>query len=543
MKTFRLSYFLIAAMICFSCIAPTQAFAGVGGGVVWAVNSTGSSGNGGGWDPTLGAGGTDWSQQTSCKYSLTGITSSGSGSIILISSAASDWPGNIIQMTGGTNVNKGFYKILSVSAGVSATLSTRQDGTAVDSGIAAAGTGCIGGYYALGTSTDSVWTAGWAPGNTGYYAGSFTLNTSLSFTDCTAALPCYHYGYKTVRGDITPTTNSSNFPTINLAGTSNNFGAISLVEGISFTGSAVTPISDDGQVTYLNIKSVNTSLSTGHSALNPAVGSSVIGSELVSQAGNGLNFNADVFAVGNYIHDTPTCIKAASNGEATLILNNILAGCMTNAINFSTASASHEFVMGNTIYGSERKDGTAIVIATSNAGVQTIGNIFYGWATAISATTANTNAYSNWNTFSNNTTARTNWPTGGQDTTCAPGMTGVTTISGTAGVVSSATLTDSGAIMNVVDGRDYLVTISGTGVTTTPSSQLISSHTTHSVTVPVNIGGSGTNISYFIRTGHNFAISPACKRLGYPGIFPGGFSTGYTDIGAVQRREYGKALR
>jgi hypothetical protein len=319
-------------------------------------------------------------------------------------------------------------------------------------------------------------------------------------------------------------------------------GAIALVQGISFTGTAVTPISDDGQVTYVNIKSVNTSLSTGHSALNPAVGSSVIGSELVSQAGNGLNFNADVFAIGNYIHDTPTCIKAASNGEATLILNNIIAGCMTNAINFSTASASHEFVMGNTFYGSERKDGQAISVATSNAGVQTIGNIFYGWATAVGATTANTNAYSNWNTFSNNTTARSNWPTGAQDQTCAPGMTGVTTISGTAGTVSSATLTDNAATMTVTDGQDYLDVISGSGVTTTPSSLPIVSHTTHSVTVATAIGGSGTNISYFIRTGHNFATSPACKRLGYPGLFPAGLTTGYTDIGAVQRREYGRPV-
>ena len=39
------------------------------------------------------------------------------------------------------------------------------------------------------------------------------------------------------------------------------------------------------------------------------------------------------------------------------------------------------------------------------------------------------------------------------------------------------------------------------------------------------------------RANGNFAIGTALKALGYPGIFPGGLSTGYLDIGAVQRQE------
>lgn len=515
-----------------------NAFAGVGAGVVWEVRATGSSGNGGGWDPTLGGGGTDWSQLNGCKYSLTGITSSGAGNVILTTSAATDWPGNIIQMTGGTNINKGFYKIASVSAGVSATLSTRQDGTAVDSGVGAAGTGCIGGAYALGTSTDSVFSAGIAPGNTVWYNGAFTLNTALAFTDCTATAQCFHYGYKTSRGDLNEQSLSSNFPTINLVGSSNDFGSLAIIKALSFTGNATTPLTDDGQTTWINVKSVNTSTSSGHSALNPGAGSSVIGSELVSQAGNGLNFNGDVFVVGNYIHDTPTCIKEAANGLDVYIGNNILAGCPTNAINASTADTANLLIFGNTIYGSERKDGTAISIATSNSDAKTIGNIFYGWAAGISAATANTANYSNWNTFSNNTTNRTNWSTGAQDQTCAPGMTGVTTVSGTAGTVSGSTMTDAGAsFANVVNNQDYLMIISGTGVTTSPGSILITSHTATSVTVAAAIGGTGTNISYFVRTGHNFALGTGCQALGYPAIFPAGLTTSYVDTGSVQRKE------
>mgnify|MGYP001568243310 CR=1 FL=1 len=39
------------------------------------------------------------------------------------------------------------------------------------------------------------------------------------------------------------------------------------------------------------------------------------------------------------------------------------------------------------------------------------------------------------------------------------------------------------------------------------------------------------------RANGNFAIGTALKALGYPGIFPAGLSTGYLDIGAVQRQE------
>lgn len=39
------------------------------------------------------------------------------------------------------------------------------------------------------------------------------------------------------------------------------------------------------------------------------------------------------------------------------------------------------------------------------------------------------------------------------------------------------------------------------------------------------------------RAGGDFSIGTNLKALGFPGLFPGGFSTGYLDIGAVQRQE------
>ena len=53
----------------------------------------------------------------------------------------------------------------------------------------------------------------------------------------------------------------------------------------------------------------------------------------------------------------------------------------------------------------------------------------------------------------------------------------------------------------------------------------------------------GTNATadkvWQITTGHNFALGTNLKALGTPALFPGGLTTGYTDIGAVQRQEAG----
>ena len=85
---------------------------------VWEVRPTvGSDSNGGGFVP--GASGTDWSQQNSPQYALTGIASSGSGNTVLSALAAADMVGNIAQCTGGTNFNTGLFEVTSVSVGVS----------------------------------------------------------------------------------------------------------------------------------------------------------------------------------------------------------------------------------------------------------------------------------------------------------------------------------------------------------------------------------------------------------------------------------------
>lgn len=499
--------------------------------IVYEVRTTGASTNGGGFK--TGATGTDWTGQAGCKYSLSGLTSSGAGSVILTASAAADWVGNVINIASGTNFTAGFFEITSISAGVSATVSTRQDGIAVTTGVGASGVGCIGGAYKFGTSVDPVFAAGIAPGNTVWVqSGTYpTLANSMSFTDCTVTKQCFFTGYNSAHSDNPSIANS---PVINLGATSNDFGADAVVSNLSFTGTATTPLTSDGSVTWYNIKSINTSTSANRSALNPGAGDKVIKGEFISQAGKAINFSTDVFVVGAYIHDSATCISSSSAGYSILAMRNVLAGCATTAINLTGANASNSLIMSNTIYGSERQDGVGLAVATGNSGAVAVNNILYGLTTAISATTANTANWSLNNYFNNNGTNRTNWLVGIGDGTTAPAFLSVTTQSGSAGSVSGSVLTDNAATFtSVTDNQDYLVIQNGTGVTSTPGSLLITGHTTHTVTTAAAIGGSGSNISYFVRTGHNFAPGPAMANIGFPGALPGGFSTSYEDVGAL----------
>ena len=49
--------------------------------------------------------------------------------------------------------------------------------------------------------------------------------------------------------------------------------------------------------------------------------------------------------------------------------------------------------------------------------------------------------------------------------------------------------------------------------------------------------GTTADKAYQIVNGANFAVGTNLKAVGYPGIFPAAYTTGYQDIGAVQRIE------
>ena len=159
---------------------------------VFEVRTTGSDNNGGGF--VTGSSGTDWSQQNSAQYALTGIATSGAGAVFLSTSAASDMVGNILQVVSGTNFTTGFYQILSVSAGVSVTVDRN-----ICTGIGSSGVINIGG--ALLTIATALAAAS-VDGNKIYVkGGTYSISTGLTtpFHDIFEATRII--GYSTTRGD------------------------------------------------------------------------------------------------------------------------------------------------------------------------------------------------------------------------------------------------------------------------------------------------------------------------------------------------------
>lgn len=174
----------------------------------WDVRpATGSDNNGGGF--VQGATGTDYSQQASPQYALTGIASAGAGNVVLSAAAAADMVGNIAKVISGTNFTTGFFEILSVVAGVSITFSTNKAGTAICTGAGASGVINIGGSLASVTVLAVNTPTNAFNGNVIWVKGTITATAELQ--------PDSHLtyaGYGTTHGDgvragYTTATNST----------------------------------------------------------------------------------------------------------------------------------------------------------------------------------------------------------------------------------------------------------------------------------------------------------------------------------------------
>lgn len=207
---------------------------------VWEVRPTaGSDNNGGGWVP--GSSGTDWSQQNSPQYSLTGLASSGSGNTVLYASASADMVGNIAQCTGGTNFTTGFFEITNVSVGVSITFGTNNQGNPICSGAGSSGTINIGGALAtIAILSRSLYGFTQAVNDNVLYvkaSGSMTLTSPIQDYDVNFFTVI---GYTSTRGDngqatITTATNSEEIFQYN------NGGFTSVFYNIIFSNTAGTP--------------------------------------------------------------------------------------------------------------------------------------------------------------------------------------------------------------------------------------------------------------------------------------------------------------
>lgn len=492
----------------------------------------------------------DYSQSDTARYSsstLTGTTTSATDAGT--NPFTAQMVGNFICMASGTGVTVGWYEIVSISAGT-ATLSSSA-GASYSSVVCK-----IGGAISLGGSTTGITDANFfslmpvgsssAAGRTFIKGGSsitYSPAVAISFNNAQVGWPPIIEGYASTRGDR-PTGNTR--PTFSMGTNGFQGGAYFNIYSMQFTGSGSTTLNANTGTGLYYCKAINTSTTASRSAIYSGSGTTgiIFGCEAVCYYGYGIYVSINSVVAGCYIHDCAIGIHSGTGGTNTRIYNNIISSCTTSAFDNTVAFTTPSDIIGNTFYGAENKTGLGLNILTATVLMKVFNNIFYGFTTAVTHPDVQTGNIDNYNCYYNNTndvSDVTHWQKGMNDVTVNPTFTNVTQITGTTATTTAGNhLVQSGATFitsGVVAGVDYVYIKSGTGVTAGVYG-IVSVDSETQITVDNTLTADATaNKSWQITLGHNFAIGTPLKSAGFPGTFPGGFSTSHLDIGAVQRIE------
>lgn len=503
------------------------------GVINFRASATAGNVNGCGFNSARG--GTDYSLQDAAQITNTDGAASGTTTFTSAGSTfTSAMVGNYLHITAGGGTTVGWYEIVTYTDANNVVLD-RTPGTG------SSATFYVGGACSLGsTLDDDVFEIG-VPGNTFQIKnGSYTLGEAVSISvSGTALLPVKIVGYNATPGDA-PT--GSTRPLI--AGGANAFampGSYWNFGHAIFTTSAAAGLSVGPEGKCYFSKIVNNSTTAGRVAVT-AVSNDVtlIAIEAIAYRGAAVSGNARVFIYGSYIHDSDIGVAGTGTTFGGSIESTIIADNVTAAIRISAASSTTLVLRSLTLYGTQNTTGIGLDLTTTGAqNTRLINSIIYGFVTGVSHVDTQLESYDNWNAYNNNDTDVSGWTKGPNDVTTAPGFVSVAQLTGSTATTSGAVLTQSGAdFSTVTDNVDFVHIISGTGVTA--GKYLITSHTSDTITLDSAPGTNATADKVWqVTTGHNFGIGTNYRGLGFPGVIPGGLSTGYTDIGAVQRQEAG----
>lgn len=501
--------------------------------------------------PTSGTWTIDYSQTTASPFASTDLASlTGTTNPSTITSVANPFGvnmvGNLIHVTAGTNWTQGWYEIVSVSI-ITATL----DRAVGSSASLTSGTGKVGGAISLGAANDDAvfeLALSTSTAASRYFikgSATYTLGGAVSISaggGGNTAWPVIHEGYASLRGDR-PT--GSTRPILSLGSNAFTLASDYSVFSIQYTGSGANTLTTATLSKVFSCKITNTSTTNDQNALNLGSTSNIIsGCEMISYRGVACNVSSGGTTVqGCYIHDSNVGVACGVN--AMVALDNIIADNVTKAIDLTAAPSSNITIEGNTLYGAENKLGTSITLVTGTVQLRLLNNIIYGFVAGMTAADVSTMGFDDYNNYYNNTadvSDATKWQKGLHDIAVNPSFTNVTQLTGSGASSSTNVLTDAGANFgSVVDNQDFVYLSAGSGTGIALKKYLITAHTTTTLTVSSNItsSGSGSAIAYQVTLGHNFAVGTAMKATGYPGVFSGGLTTGYLDIGGVQRQEAG----
>lgn len=445
----------------------------------WEVRSTGSDTQGGVFDPSFG--GTDFSQQDAAQLSLTDVVTNGTTTV------TSATGGFVAAHKGnGINIAGTVYQIMAVGSSTSITVD-RATGTGSGQtgkvGGAVASLGFVGGQATL---QNVVYQKSGS-----YTITSSSVNVSGGIVQIGMGLggsrvvKLRFEGYGATRGDLG--TKPVNTLAAGISGpiidSLDQYSAPAIINNIAFDGGSVAGSigvrnsgNPAGDIQVQRCKfSHFTSVALKLSGSGNSCDEAYLNEFTLNSGTSILTGAPGQYVVGNSLHDNTA---TPINGGSAIVRGNLIynnTGASTDGVQPQDGGRMH--VIGNTIYGNGRH------------GVN-IGN----------------NASPNSHLVENNIiVANAGW--------------GVTTTTG----ADPELIVRANATYGNTSG----------GIST-------------NLTSPLNEGNVPLSTNPFVNaaTG-NFALNntagggAACRAAGIPGAFPGGTTTGYPDIGAVQHQAGG----
>lgn len=497
--------------------------------------------------PTSITFGVDYSRSTTAKVNGLSDFNAVGASTTLTSATAGFTPvmvGNIFhQTTTGTGAFGvvGWYEIATFVNSTTVTLDrTPNSGTA-----SVNTTGYVGGAASLNSTIDDAFfeimhgTNGTGGMRVFFKAGTFTFGQAVSVTTGIGGTtaPIIKEGYNTIRGDLPSGTSR---PTINGGNFSNVFNSYTDFYHLSITGIAASAFATGTGNKIISCKIENSSTSAARGAYVPGGSNFSQNVECVSYRGIAVNY-APVNSQMNgcYIHDSDVNIAVGSANSTAIITNCLIVGAVTTNVNVTAALTGGLYLCNVTLYGAENKLGNGIATVTGASAVRLFNSIVYGMVTGANITDTQTVMYGSKNNFFNNTTDAVKWIQSSGTTTLDPQFAGVSQTTGTGGTSSTNVLTaGSGTPFGSLTSSDYLQIVSGTGTSFAANIYKVVSATSNTVTLSSNItsAGAGTNIVWQFTTGRNWGIGTNLAAMGFPGAFDSIATTGYLDLGAVQRQ-------
>jgi hypothetical protein len=461
-------------------------FAAFNSTAVWEVRTTGNDGNGGAFDPGVSAPGTDETlTPTTCTTDIViGSTTTQATAATCAFTATTHGPGNFIDITGGSGCTVQRVEMISQSAGT-ATFD-KSLGTA-----ASTCTGVIGGPL---LTLSAAFTAIVAGNDIWVQAGTFSISSGLSWTTaCTNAAPCRLMGYTTTRGDEGRFTIQASVTISTMLADSGSWHTWRNV---------IIDSNSKATTSGANVTGTNIFISNSIFKNFTAKGIGLAANGIVlrrSQVTGGASCTAGIITQGRVIIDSSEVNANACPGiqelttaglsvRRSLIHDN--TGASSDGIQITAAPSSstfHSFEQ-NSIYNNGR-DGIRSTVASGLDATWMVGNIISKNAGngITSTTTVYSNPFSDYNAF---------WNNGGD--------TGATTTHNWSGWGYGPHDFCAASCGGTIAGDPY--TSGGTGDFSLN-----------------NTSGAGA----------------ALRAASFPGLFLGGTTTGFLDVGAAQHQDTG----